>query len=113
MTLTNGEIRITRVPPGPFAVGINGPMFVDIRRDSTPTAPDGSFALVGYFHTHPYYEGQPINGDPDVYGSPDLASVGDQITADALKIPGLIAYRDKTGKRKNVAFGPARGDYCY
>ena len=76
----NRDIKITRADPGPFAVGINGPMHTNIPRDQVPNAPEG-FALVGYFHTHPYYEGQPVNGRNDVYNAPSLPSGADQLTA--------------------------------
>jgi YD repeat-containing protein len=108
----NRDIKITRVDPGPFAVGINGPMHINILRDQVPNAPDG-FALVGYFHTHPYYEGQPVNGMNDIYNAPSLPSGADQLTAYDLGVPGLIAYRDKTGQRRNVSYGPDRNTYCY
>jgi len=64
----SGNIMITRVPAGPMGIGITGPMGINIPIDSTPNAPALGFALVGYFHTHPYDEDQPINGTSDVYG---------------------------------------------
>lgn len=110
----DGHIITTRVAPGPLASAVLGPMSLPaIDGYSTPSSPAPGFGLVGYFHTHPYGTDQPVHGRNSRYNPPDVPSGSDNAIAKDLGVPGLIGYKDSSGKQKIEVFGPERNSTCY
>ncbi len=108
----NSNFMFTRVPPGNPAS--TGQMRMRFPTTSTPMAPANGFALVGTFHTHPYYQGQPVTGMRGyAYGNPARPSAEDRQTTNQRGVPDIIVYRDRRGNIRTRVYGPARNSYCF
>jgi RHS repeat-associated protein len=114
MADSNGNITsatIFRVAPG--NPNSSGPLEnKNLNNNAVPNVP--GLTLVGIFHTHPYDKGMAVTGYTGAqYADPKKASPADKDLSKkpptGLGVPGLIAYQDKKGKRKNSKYGPKRG----
>jgi len=88
-------------------------MLLELSNEETPNAPAAGFALVGWFHTHPYYDGMPSAIKGKVYDDPKKPSPDDRVVSAGLGIPGLLEYQDPKGNLRTTVFGPVRNSSCY